>query len=113
MEAVLSGKVAELVFRSAVAALPRTVAVRRRFLPSLQPFSFPGVASVAQARPCRERSGLWVASQRVLRGAPRMALSGTRMRCWTSAEPHLTSVPAVLVHAAVSGCYTSQAAHSA
>ncbi|KAK9837160.1 hypothetical protein WJX81_007266 [Elliptochloris bilobata] len=48
VEAVLSGKVAEVVFRNAVAALPRAVAVRRRFLDTLQPFNFPGVASVAQ-----------------------------------------------------------------
>jgi len=93
MEAVLSGKVAELVFRSAVAALPRSVAVRRRFLTSLQPFSFPGVASVAEARPCRTSIGLGVASQRMLRGAPK-DWHLTQMRCWTPAEPNQTSVPA-------------------
>ena len=48
-QAVLSGKVAEIVFRNAVDALPCTVAVRRRFLDALQPFSFPGIASIAQA----------------------------------------------------------------
>lgn len=49
VEAVLSGKVAEVVFRNAIAALPRTVAVRRRFLDVLQTFTFPGITSIAQA----------------------------------------------------------------
>ena len=48
VQAVLSGKVAEIVFWSAVDALPCTVAVWGRFLDALQPFSFPGIASIAQ-----------------------------------------------------------------
>lgn len=48
VQAVLSGKVAEIVFRSAADALPCTVAVWRRFLDALQPFSFPGIASIAE-----------------------------------------------------------------
>lgn len=53
VQAVLSGRVAEIVFRSAVDALPCTVAVWRRFLDALQPFSFPGIASIAEVGYCK------------------------------------------------------------
>ena len=50
VEKVLSGGVALLVFRGALAELPREVATLVRFLDVLRPFSFPGVSAVAQVR---------------------------------------------------------------
>lgn len=48
VEKVLSGGVALLVLRGALAELPREVATLVRFLDVLRPFSFPGVGAVAQ-----------------------------------------------------------------
>lgn len=48
VQRVLSGAVAVLVFRQAISELPKTVAVRRKFLEVLEPFSFPGVDAIAE-----------------------------------------------------------------
>jgi U3 small nucleolar RNA-associated protein 6 len=51
VQRVLSGAVAVLVFRQAASELPKTVAVRRKFLDALTPFTFPGVEAVAEVKP--------------------------------------------------------------
>lgn len=48
VRAVLSGAVAGIVYRSAIAALPASVAFRQRFLDALRPFAFPGIAQLQQ-----------------------------------------------------------------
>ena len=50
MEKVLSGAVALVVFRGALAELPKQVATLVRFLDVLRPFSFPGVDAIAEVR---------------------------------------------------------------
>jgi len=47
--AVLRGAVAAVVVRSAVAALPRDLALRRGLLETLQRYSYPGVAAIAES----------------------------------------------------------------
>ncbi len=42
---MLRGRVASVVYRSAVAAVPADVGFRRKFLEALAPFRFPGAAT--------------------------------------------------------------------
>ena len=50
VEMVLSGAVALVVFRGALAELPKEVATLARFLDVLRPFSFPGTGAIAEVR---------------------------------------------------------------
>jgi len=47
MQAVLSGGVARIVFRGAVAAVPGDLQFQARFLAALEPFRFPGLPPAA------------------------------------------------------------------
>ena len=49
-DAVLRGRVASVVYRSAIAAVPADISFRRKFLDALAPFRFPGAA--AGSRQC-------------------------------------------------------------
>lgn len=46
MQSVLNGSVALVVFKQAIAEVPKEAAVRRKFLDILSSFSFPGVAAI-------------------------------------------------------------------
>ena len=65
VDAVLRGCVASIVFRNAVAAVPRDVDFHRRFLDALAPFTFPGEEGVpnSSAQGLRRFSFVFVLSK--------------------------------------------------
>jgi hypothetical protein len=66
---VLSGAVALVVFRGALAELPASVGLHTRFLDALQPFAFPGVAAIAEVTPTSSRPYAHNASLLTMPGA--------------------------------------------
>lgn len=47
VQAVLSGAVAKIVYKSAIEAVPRNLPFRMKLLQTLGPFDFPGISSLA------------------------------------------------------------------